>query len=138
MSFLGILTACIDGSTSQAIYGKLEKQYNIYQCSKCKNWFIKHVLSSSIFQFLLAKEHLLAANALYQLLSNGITKNSPTLVCLITFWQFLCFTANNIQLFYHTWAVVMLKLLWKPTCHWWTKVTSLMASPLCWRKHMIG
>ena len=27
--------------------------------------FIKHAFSSSIFQFLLAKEHLFAANALY-------------------------------------------------------------------------
>ena len=38
------LTSWIDGSTSQAIYGKLQKQYNVYQCSKCKNWFHKACL----------------------------------------------------------------------------------------------
>ena len=38
------LTAWIDGSTSQAIYGKLQKQYNAYQCSKCDNWFHKACL----------------------------------------------------------------------------------------------
>ena len=47
--------------------------------------FIKHAFSSLIIQFLLAKEHLFAENALYQLLSSGITKNSATLVHLITF-----------------------------------------------------
>ena len=39
------LTAWIDGSTSQAIYGKLQKQYNVHQCSKCKNWFHKACLA---------------------------------------------------------------------------------------------
>lgn len=39
------LTAWIDGSTSQAIYGKLQKQYNVYQCSKCENWYHKACLA---------------------------------------------------------------------------------------------
>ena len=47
--------------------------------------FIKHAFSSSTFQFLLTKKHLFAANALYQLISSGNTKNSLTLVHLTTF-----------------------------------------------------
>ena len=38
------LTPWIDGSTSKAIYQEKQKEYNVYQCSHCKNWYHKYCL----------------------------------------------------------------------------------------------
>jgi len=39
------LTAWIDGSTSKSIYGEQQKQFKVYQCSNCNNWFHKECLT---------------------------------------------------------------------------------------------
>ena len=34
----------IEGTTSKAIYGKDQKEFNSHACVKCENWFHKHCL----------------------------------------------------------------------------------------------
>jgi len=37
-------TPWVDGSTSAAIYGNAQRDYNMHNCSKCDNWFHKYCL----------------------------------------------------------------------------------------------
>uniref|UniRef100_A0A1X7UXJ5 SWIM-type domain-containing protein n=1 Tax=Amphimedon queenslandica TaxID=400682 RepID=A0A1X7UXJ5_AMPQE len=37
-------TPWVDGSTSVALYGIKQKQFNVHNCSKCKEWFHKYCL----------------------------------------------------------------------------------------------
>jgi hypothetical protein len=44
MCFCFCMTAWIDGTTSAAIYGCEQKQFNAHCCSKCNNWFHMYCL----------------------------------------------------------------------------------------------
>ena len=39
-------TPWVDGSTSAALYGNSQRDFNMYNCSKCDNWFHKYCLSA--------------------------------------------------------------------------------------------
>ena len=39
-----IVYVWIEGTTSKAIYGKDQKEFNSHACVKCENWFHKHCL----------------------------------------------------------------------------------------------
>ena len=40
------LTPWIEGTTSYAIYGDKQKDYNVYNCSECDNWYHKCCLAA--------------------------------------------------------------------------------------------
>ena len=44
------LTLWIEGSTSKAVYQEGQKEYNVYNCSRCNNWYHKACLKTCGFK----------------------------------------------------------------------------------------
>jgi len=73
------LTPWIEGTTSYAIYGNKQKDYNVYNCSGCDNWYHKCCLATCHIPIQSTRQTTSARIVRFQLQSSGIMKASLTL-----------------------------------------------------------
>ena len=88
----------IDGTSAARIFGKDLKEFNLYQCCQCQNWF--H------FSCLKERGIIPKRNSDFKChqcaipLFNGIMKSTRILVLLTILCLHFCFTAKNTPLFF--------------------------------------
>ena len=79
-------TPWIEGTTSKAIYGTQQKEFNIHVCCKCARWYHNHCLHVCGIPVPKRTHDFFCPNVISHQLYHGCIQNIPTLVLLTTSW----------------------------------------------------